>query len=53
MMKLAIVRQTWNPNGGAERFVSRALNVLAQDSALDVMGGVGKLENVDGKSSFP
>ena len=36
MMKLAIVRQTWNPNGGAERFVSRALNVLAQDSALDV-----------------
>lgn len=36
MMKLAIVRQTWNPNGGAERFVSRALNVLAQDSSLDV-----------------
>jgi len=35
-MKLAIVRQTYNPNGGAERFVSRALNVLAQDTALDV-----------------
>ena len=35
-MKLAIVRQTYNPNGGAERFVSRALNVLAQDTDLDV-----------------
>lgn len=35
-MKLAIVRQTYNPNGGAERFVSRALNVLAQDTSLDV-----------------
>ena len=35
-MKLTIVRQTYNPNGGAERFVSRALNVLAQDTALDV-----------------
>ena len=35
-MKLAIVRQTYNPNGGAERFVSRALNVLAQDTELDV-----------------
>jgi hypothetical protein len=35
-MKLAIVRQTYNPNGGAERFVSRALNVLAQDTTLDV-----------------
>ena len=29
-------RQTYNPNGGAERFVSRALNVLAQDTSLDV-----------------
>ncbi|VYU15906.1 glycosyltransferase family 4 protein [Metakosakonia massiliensis] len=35
-MKLAIVRQTYNPNGGAERFVSRALNVLARDASLDV-----------------
>ena len=35
-MKLAIVRQTYNPNGGAERFVSRALNVLAQNTSLDV-----------------
>lgn len=35
-MKLAIVRQTWNPNGGAERFVSRALNVLSQSGELDV-----------------
>ncbi len=35
-MKLAIVRQTYNPNGGAERFVSRALNTLAADSSLNV-----------------
>ncbi|WP_338464077.1 glycosyltransferase family 4 protein [Franconibacter daqui] len=35
-MKLAIVRQTYNPNGGAERFVSRALNVLSQSGELDV-----------------
>ncbi|MRS16502.1 glycosyltransferase [Enterobacteriaceae bacterium RIT691] len=47
-MKLAIVRQTYNPNGGAERFVSRALNVLAQDSALDVTLIARKWENATG-----
>lgn len=36
MMKLAVVRQTYNPNGGAERFVSRALEVLAKEGSLDV-----------------
>jgi UDP-glucose:(heptosyl)LPS alpha-1,3-glucosyltransferase len=47
-MKLAIVRQTYNPNGGAERFVSRALNVLAQDAALEVTLIARKWENAAG-----
>lgn len=47
-MKLAIVRQTYNPNGGAERFVSRALNVLAQDSELDVTLIARQWENAAG-----
>jgi Glycosyltransferase len=47
-MKLAIVRQTYNPNGGAERFVSRALNVLAQDTALDVTLIARQWENASG-----
>lgn len=47
-MKLAIVRQTYNPNGGAERFVSRALNVLARDTEIDVTLIARKWENAAG-----
>lgn len=47
-MKLAIVRQTYNPNGGAERFVSRALNVLARDTGIDVTLIARKWENAAG-----
>lgn len=36
MTRLAIVRQKYNPAGGAERFVSRALDALAQQATLDV-----------------
>lgn len=32
-MKIAIVRQRYNPFGGAERFVERALGALAQEGA--------------------
>ncbi|XZG70626.1 glycosyltransferase family 4 protein [Chitinibacteraceae bacterium HSL-7] len=36
MIRLAIVRQKYNPHGGAERFVTRALNTLCKHHALDV-----------------
>lgn len=36
MTRLAIVRQRYNPAGGAERFVSRALDALARQGSLDV-----------------
>ncbi|WP_222846753.1 glycosyltransferase family 4 protein [Chitinolyticbacter meiyuanensis] len=36
MIRLAIVRQKYNPHGGAERFVTRALQALSQRRALDV-----------------
>ncbi|WP_207780123.1 glycosyltransferase family 4 protein [Pokkaliibacter plantistimulans] len=36
MIKLAIIRQQYRPDGGAERFVSRALELLSQRSELDV-----------------
>lgn len=35
-IRLAIVRQKYNPHGGAERFVARALDTLAARGALDV-----------------
>lgn len=35
-MKLAIVRQKYRPDGGAERFVSRALSALRDKSDLDI-----------------
>ncbi|ATO35653.1 glycosyltransferase family 4 protein [Dickeya dianthicola] len=35
-MKLAIVRQKYRPDGGAERFVSRALDALSNHRSLDV-----------------
>ena len=34
--RLAIVRQKYNPHGGAERFVARALGALAARGGLDV-----------------
>ncbi|NDV13475.1 glycosyltransferase family 4 protein [Crenobacter caeni] len=36
MTRLAIVRQKYNPAGGAERFVSRALDALAREGSLEV-----------------
>ncbi|WP_255988412.1 glycosyltransferase family 4 protein [Chitinolyticbacter albus] len=36
MTRLAIVRQKYNPHGGAERFVSRTLNTLVDAGELDV-----------------
>jgi UDP-glucose:(heptosyl)LPS alpha-1,3-glucosyltransferase len=36
LIKLAIVRQKYNPHGGAERFVARALQTLSTSQALDV-----------------
>lgn len=47
-MKLAIIRQTYNPNGGAERFVSRALNVLTKEGSLDVTLIARRWENATG-----
>lgn len=32
-MKIAIVRQRYNPYGGAERFVERALSALSSEGA--------------------
>ncbi|MFB0823940.1 glycosyltransferase family 4 protein [Chromobacterium violaceum] len=36
MIRLAIVRQKYNPAGGAERFVSRALHALREHGELDL-----------------
>lgn len=33
-MKIAIIRQRYNPHGGAERFVSRALSALTKQKAI-------------------
>ncbi|MFN0160316.1 MAG: glycosyltransferase family 4 protein [Burkholderiales bacterium] len=35
-MKLAIVRQTYNPHGGAERFVERALAALSAEGGVEL-----------------
>ncbi|MBL8379764.1 MAG: glycosyltransferase family 4 protein [Burkholderiales bacterium] len=35
-MKLAIVRQTYNPHGGAERFVERALAALSKERSVQL-----------------
>ncbi|MBL8384229.1 MAG: glycosyltransferase family 4 protein [Burkholderiales bacterium] len=35
-MKLAIVRQAWNPHGGAERFIDSALAALAAEDDLEL-----------------
>ena len=36
MMKLALIRQRYNPHGGAERFVSRALETLSENNELKI-----------------
>ena len=36
MIRLAIVRQQYNPEGGAERFVTRALSALVASAAVEV-----------------
>lgn len=35
-MKLAIIRQAWNPHGGAERFIDNALEALKAEGSLDL-----------------
>ncbi|WP_252346104.1 MULTISPECIES: glycosyltransferase family 4 protein [unclassified Paludibacterium] len=45
---MAIVRQRYNPAGGAERFVSRALEVLRRSSGLEVSLLARKWERIDG-----
>ncbi len=48
MTRLAIVRQKYNPAGGAERFVSRALTALREQGGLEVSLIARKWEQVDG-----
>ena len=36
MIRIALIRQKYNPAGGAERFVSRALDALAQEGGVSV-----------------
>jgi UDP-glucose:(heptosyl)LPS alpha-1,3-glucosyltransferase len=35
-LKIAIIRQRYNPHGGAERFVSRALSALSQQQSVEM-----------------
>ncbi|MBI3144311.1 MAG: glycosyltransferase family 4 protein [Pseudogulbenkiania sp.] len=48
MTRLAIVRQKYNPAGGAERFVSRALSALQANGALEVSLIARRWEKLDG-----
>lgn len=47
-IRLALVRQRYNPAGGAERFVSRALDVLRGSGLLDVSLLARKWEPIEG-----
>jgi UDP-glucose:(heptosyl)LPS alpha-1,3-glucosyltransferase len=47
-IRLAIVRQRYNPAGGAERFVSRALDVLRQTAGINVALLARKWETITG-----
>ncbi|MBV8046662.1 MAG: glycosyltransferase family 4 protein [Paludibacterium sp.] len=47
-IRLAIVRQRYNPAGGAERFVSRALDVLRDAGSLDVSLLARRWEPIEG-----
>lgn len=51
-IRLALVRQRYNPAGGAERFVSRALDALRQVAAIDVALLARKWEPLDGIRAF-
>ena len=48
MTRLAIVRQKYNPAGGAERFVSRALTALRAQTDLEVYLIARRWEAIDG-----
>ncbi|MCP9757720.1 glycosyltransferase family 1 protein [Aquitalea sp. S1-19] len=52
MTHLAIVRQKYNSAGGAERFVSRALDALATQGQLDVSLLARHWEKIAGVSTF-
>lgn len=52
MTRLAIVRQKYNPAGGAERFVSRALSALSAQGDLDVNLIARKWEALSGVRAF-
>ena len=52
MTRLAIVRQKYNPAGGAERFVSRALSALSAQGALEVNLIARKWEALSGVRAF-
>lgn len=47
-MKIAIIRQRYNPHGGAERFVSRALNALTRQNAAELHLIARSWEPIDG-----
>lgn len=47
-MKIAIIRQRYNPYGGAERFVSRALNALSRQQQVSLHLIARKWEPIDG-----
>ncbi|MEO2217902.1 glycosyltransferase family 4 protein [Chromobacterium vaccinii] len=52
MTRLAIVRQKYNPAGGAERFVSRALAALRNQGALEVSLIARSWEPVEGVKAY-
>lgn len=52
MTRLAIVRQKYNPAGGAERFVSRALAALSEQGDLEVSLIARKWEPLSGVTAI-
>lgn len=52
MTRLAIVRQKYNPAGGAERFVSRALAALSEQGDLEVSLIARKWEQLSGVTAI-
>ncbi|VEB40731.1 Uncharacterised protein [Chromobacterium violaceum] len=52
MTRLAIVRQKYNPAGGAERFVSRALAALRDKGELEVSLIARRWEPVEGVKAY-
>lgn len=47
-MKIALIRQRYNPYGGAERFVSRALTALSQQQSVSLHLIARKWEPIEG-----